>query len=409
MNLEKIIENLSEPLWLKNLRRESLNLFYNHPFPKWKRVDISGLRLEELDFSPKEKKGGFFRENGFTLIDSNPLERVFQNNYIFYSDLLTSLKTNPETMKKFFLNSLIRGDEGKFPALGNALWKNGFFLHIKKGAKLEEPVKGAHLTIEDRTLVSRTIIFAEEDTEFTFIEDFSSEASGENHLKLSFLEIYLEEGASGRIITLNRRRTGGWDFHFKRAFLRKGSHLLDHTIELGNGNVIGNISVKLEEENTEADFKTILAVNNKQKFDISYEVIHNAPNTRSEIFSRGIVGNEGKGVWRGLTHVKNGATGSSVFQKGEILLMGKDARADAIPSLWIEENDCRASHGASVFPLNPEKIFYVESRGIDSFLAEVLIGKGFLMSVLKDSNFSEEGIEKLIEDKLRINQKTEGV
>lgn len=400
MNFERIIENPSEPQWLKILRKENLDLFYKHPFPKWKRVDISTLKLEELDFSFKIKKADYLNENGFILIDSNPLEKTFKNEYLFFSDLLTALQIEPELMKEFLLNSLLKGEEGKFQALANALWKNGFFLHLKKGTKLKEPIKGVHLSVEDKTLITRTIIFAEEDTEFTFIEDFSSDKREEGHLKISILEVHLQEGASGKVITLNRRKTDGWDFHFKKALLRKGSRLSDYTVELGRGNAIGNFSVELNEENSEIDFNSVIAVNNNQKFDLLYEVIHSAKNTKSKIFSRGIVGNQGKGVWRGLTHVKKGANGSSVSQRGEILLTGMEAKADAIPSLWIDENDCSASHGASVFPISPEKIFYLESKGVEPFSAEILIGKGFLMSVLKDLNINKEEIEKLIESKL---------
>lgn len=70
MNLEKIIENLEEPEWLKILRKENLDLFIKHPFPKWKRIDISTLKIEELDFCNKEVEFNSGKEDGIILVDS---------------------------------------------------------------------------------------------------------------------------------------------------------------------------------------------------------------------------------------------------------------------------------------------------------------------------------------------------
>lgn len=302
-------------------------------------------------------------------------------------------------MKKFFEKNLITGDEGKFQALGNSLWKNGFFIHVKKGSKIEKPIVGKNFSFKDRTLINKTIIYAEKDSKFTFIEDFQSEKMDEESLKISLTEIYLEEGAVAKTVSLNRRKSKGWDFFFKKANLGYGSTIKDISIEIGEGNSIGNVSITLNEKNTNSELISVIASKNKS-FDLLFQIIHNSTDTRSTILSRGIVDGSGKGIWRGLTHVKKGAKEADVLQKGEIILMGKEAKADAIPSLWIDENDCKASHGASVFPLNPEKIFYFESRGIEPSMAKTLIGKGFLMAVLKKEIEIDE-IEGIIEDKLR--------
>ncbi len=392
MNLEKIIENLEEPEWLKSFRKENLDLFLKHPFPKWKRVDISTLKIEELDFSKKEIEFNPGEEEGITLFDSkNPNGKFFKESSYFFSDLSSAVRMNSEFLKEFFEKNLISGDEGKFQALGNSMWRNGFFLHVKKGSEIEKPILGKNISLKEKVLINRTIIYAEKNSQLTFIEDFQSEEMDENSLKISLMEIYLEEGAVAKIISLN--------FFFKKANLGYGSTLKDISIEIGEGNSIGNVSITLNERNSNSELRSIIASKNKS-FDLLFQIVHNSPDTRSSIISKGIVDGTGKGVWRGLTHVKKGAKGADVFQKGEIILMGKEAKADAIPSLWIDENDCKASHGASVFPLNPEKIFYFESRGIEPSMAKTLIGKGFLMAVL-NKEIEIDGIERIIEDKLR--------
>lgn len=400
MNLEKIIESLEEPEWLKTFRKENLNLFAKHPFPKWKRIDISTLKIEELDFSSGDVKFDPGKEDGIILVDSkNQSGKFFKEGSYFFSDLSSAIRLNSEFLRKFFDRNLIRGDEGKFQALGNSLWKNGFFIHVKNGSKIEKPIIGRNFSFKDRTHISRTIIYAEKNSELIFIEDFQSEEMDEKSLKISLMEIYLEEGAVAKIVSLNRRKGKGWDFFFKKAHLSYGSTLKDISIEIGEGNSIGNVSITLNERNSGSELSSIIASKNKN-FDLLFEIVHNSPDTRSLILSRGIVDGTGKGIWRGFTHVKKGAKGADVLQKGEIILMGKEAKADAIPSLWIDENDCKASHGASVFPLSPEKLFYLESRSIEPSMAKTLIGKGFLMAVL-NKEIEIDGIERIIEDKLR--------
>src|SRR3712207_7021484 len=45
------------------------------------------------------------------------------------------------------------------------------------------------------------------------------------------------------------------------------------------------------------------------------------------------------------------------------LLLSDKAKADSIPRLEIEANDVRCTHGATVAPVDPEQIFYLQTRG----------------------------------------------
>ena len=54
-----------------------------------------------------------------------------------------------------------------------------------------------------------------------------------------------------------------------------------------------------------------------------------------------------------------------------------------IPSLEIDQPDCRrAAHASSVGPIDPNQLFYLESRGIDPRDARKFIVLGFLEPVV---------------------------
>ena len=63
--------------------------------------------------------------------------------------------------------------------------------------------------------------------------------------------------------------------------------------------------------------------------------------------------------------------------------LSKGARAVAIPSLEIDQPDCRrAAHSSSVGPIDETQLFYLESRGIGAGEARKMIVLGFLEPVV---------------------------
>ena len=63
--------------------------------------------------------------------------------------------------------------------------------------------------------------------------------------------------------------------------------------------------------------------------------------------------------------------------------LSKAARAVAIPSLEIDQPDCRrAAHSSSVGPIDETQLFYLESRGIPPDEARKFIVLGFLEPVV---------------------------
>jgi Fe-S cluster assembly protein SufD len=51
--------------------------------------------------------------------------------------------------------------------------------------------------------------------------------------------------------------------------------------------------------------------------------------------------------------------------------------------LEILNNDVRCTHGATVAPVDPEQIFYLQSRGIPAGTAERMVVRGFFGEVLE--------------------------
>ncbi|WP_201456544.1 SufD family Fe-S cluster assembly protein [Chlamydia sp. 17-3921] len=68
---------------------------------------------------------------------------------------------------------------------------------------------------------------------------------------------------------------------------------------------------------------------------------------------------------------------SDAYQKHDTLLLSDSAKVSTFPRLEILTDDVKASHGATVGPLDPNQIFYMRSRGMTLEEAQAKLIKGF--------------------------------
>jgi Fe-S cluster assembly scaffold protein SufB len=86
---------------------------------------------------------------------------------------------------------------------------------------------------------------------------------------------------------------------------------------------------------------------------------------------------------KGLISIEKTAIGTDSYLGEFGMNLSKTARAVAIPSLEIDQPDCRrAMHSSSVGPIDESQLFYLESRGIAPDEARKFIVLGFLEPVV---------------------------
>ena len=97
-----------------------------------------------------------------------------------------------------------------------------------------------------------------------------------------------------------------------------------------------------------------------------------------EVEVRAVVLADGYLKLKGIIKISKGAELCEGFLRQKVLLVGENARAEAIPELEIECNEVKASHAASVGRIDQEQMFYLMSRGLSKNESEKLIIKAFL-------------------------------
>jgi len=86
---------------------------------------------------------------------------------------------------------------------------------------------------------------------------------------------------------------------------------------------------------------------------------------------------------KGLATIDLSAHGTDSYLGEFAMLLSKQARSVAIPSLEIDQPDCRrVAHASSVGPVDETQLFYLESRGLDPDEARKFIVLGYLEPVV---------------------------
>lgn len=131
--------------------------------------------------------------------------------------------------------------------------------------------------------------------------------------------------------------------------------------------------IRLAGEGAEVNVQEIFLVNAQS----DVVVIHDAMRTKSRVNVRGVV-NKGRTVSHAKIIIPKHGQLSDSFVAQHFMLLDESAEAEAIPSLEIEADEVKASHAATIAPIDENKIFYLKSRGIPEVEARKLIIDSFL-------------------------------
>jgi Fe-S cluster assembly protein SufD len=136
-----------------------------------------------------------------------------------------------------------------------------------------------------------------------------------------------------------------------------------------------------------------------QEFDQRTFQDHRSPDTWSDLLYKNALYDTAKTIVSGLIRVEPHAHRTDAYQKVRNLVLSTEAEANSLPGLEILADQVRCSHGATTGEINPEELFYMQSRGIPEKDAYRLITFGFLNEVLE--RLPDEPIRLALQDALR--------
>ncbi|HXM72580.1 MAG TPA: Fe-S cluster assembly protein SufD [Candidatus Dormibacteraeota bacterium] len=363
-----------EPDWLQKRRLSALDTYERLPMPsktdeEWRRTDISGLKA--TDFSELEHR------NGFKLGGLAALPRGV---------ILEPLRVAAEKHRQLvepLLFSLARADRDHFTALHAAFFTGGTFLYVPDGVVIDEPIVAVHTShAGGAALLPHTLIVAGRGARFHYLDEYVSEGDDEPGYRTGSAEIFVGEGAEVGYVSLQKWGHNAWHFGDQRARLEKDSKLKLFNVTLGGRFSKTRVEASLVGQGSEAELKAIYFASGQQFFDFHTLQDHQVGNTRSDLLFKGALQDTARTVYAGLIRIEKGAARSDAYQANRNLVLSDHAKATSIPMLEIDNNDVRCTHGATVGPVDPMSMFYLQSRGIPAATAKRMIVQGFFGDVL---------------------------
>ena len=416
-HIEEISSSKNEPDWLKEYRKNSLSIYDELPIemsPLYnKYTDAKKMDPDKVSLStsttetvPKflEKRLGEL-ENEICIIQIGTnifkinLPDELKSKGLIISSISDAIENNSELVKKSLEASNSKDD--KFTALNNAAFNSGIFVHIPRNLVIEKPI---HMLIclsdDGHSTISRNIIFADESSKATIVQELYSPQTETQQAYLELLNTNIAANAQLDVTTLQMMDQHAVTFSTRHTDLAQDAKVNWYSGLFGSMLSRYKTEYFLNGSGASSNDSEVIFGNNEQSFDIQTNVIHESPSTEGRVVEKSILRNKSKSLFKGMIRIKENATKSNSFLSGRSILLDKDAKSDAIPGLEIFTNDVKATHSASVAQIDEEQIFYLKSRCLSHEEAERTIVEGFLEPLSRKMSFQVRAwIAFLIESK----------
>jgi Fe-S cluster assembly scaffold protein SufB len=306
---------------------------------------------------------------------------------IFLGTFEEALRERPEALRSAIAGGVSLPSDDAFGQVARAVAALGLFIHVPEGLSLAAPILLRwDLGTAGRGVVSRTVVSLERGAQASLLEvqgDADSREGGAQSLWWGTSEVLLGEGASlavaaeqdfdgSTLAVVNRHARLGRDASLRLALASIGGRL--HKSRIDNHLIGDGSSV----EQVEIGFGS-----GEQLFDLTSYTRHIGRDTTGNLLSKGVFTGRSRGFIKGLIDIQRTAIGTDSFLGEFGMLLDKKARSVTIPSLEIDQPDCRrAAHSSSVGPIDESQIFYLMSRGLDRDTARRFIVMGFLEPVV---------------------------
>ncbi|RME42646.1 MAG: Fe-S cluster assembly protein SufD [Chloroflexi bacterium] len=409
------VEELSylkdEPEWVRRRRLTAWEAYEAKPMPKWRRTSLRKLDLDafapyyppsegETDLSKlpaelqhaiardSERAGLFIHRNSGSVIVQ--LDQEWAEQGVILTDLDTAIREYPDLVEPHLMGEAIslvgtgHHDQTKFEALNGALWSGGMFLYVPEDVWIDKPIQGVFWAdVPGLAIFPHTLIVTGPNSGVTYLEEGRS-AGGEGEIFVNGItEIYPQPGSQVSFLNIQAWADNVLSFSSRRAVTQPDSVIKWTIGAIGADLSREFVESRLAGAGSSTEIVGVFFLDGQQHNDTYTLMNHVAPFTSGDLLFKGALQDRSRSVFEGLIKIHPGAQNVASYLHEKTLVLSPDARADSIPSLEIEANDVRASHGATVSKIDPEQLFYLMAHGLPESEARRLIVNGFFEPVLE--------------------------
>jgi Fe-S cluster assembly protein SufD len=284
--------------------------------------------------------------------------------------------------------------DNRFEHWHNALLAEAAVLYVPRFTEIAEPfVVDFHLNGDEVVVAPHVLVVLEEGARATVVKRLISETDGEV-LVVDADDLVVGDSARLQISTVQNLNGESVIFSNGRGVVGRDGQLHRDEAALGGDFVKSRFVCNLEGAGADAALNGLYFGNDEQHLDLRTVQRHAAPSSTSRAFYRGAVLGESHSIYQGLITVAAEARGTDAYLTNKNLILSDDARADSIPSLKINTDDVKCSHGSTTGKLDAAQLFYLQSRGYDSEEARLTLIEGYFEDLIAQA-------PEMIQDEIR--------
>jgi Fe-S cluster assembly protein SufD len=271
-----------------------------------------------------------------------------------------------------------------FVALNTAFTTDGAFVRVPRGLALAEPIHILHISdAREAAFLAhpRNLFIAGEGSEVQIIESYHS-ATDEVYFNNIVSEIVVEDGARVEHVRIQNESRKAYHVSAREVQQGRDSNYSSISIDLGGALVRNNFHLRLNGENCEGNLYGFYFASGGQLVDNHTLIDHAMPHCQSNEHYKGILDENGHGVFNGKVMVRPDAQKTNAYQSNQCLLLSDEAVIDTKPQLEIFADDVKCSHGASVGQLDDDAVFYLRSRGLSEAEANSMLRHAYAGEIL---------------------------
>ncbi|HCZ32870.1 MAG TPA: Fe-S cluster assembly protein SufD [Holophagaceae bacterium] len=269
--------------------------------------------------------------------------------------------------------------KGLFEDLNTARFEDGAVILVPRNLKVALPLHLLFITkAEAAAVFPRLLVVLERGAELELVEEHLGEGT---YLSCPVIEVRVAEGAILRHERVQRESPEAFHISTLHADVARGGQYHSRTLSFGARFSRQEPRVRLA-EGAEATLDGLALLDGAQVADTHSFLHHAEPGASSHQLHKCIVDGKARAIFNGQILVAPHAQGTDARQQSRNLLLSDTARVDTKPQLEIYADDVKCSHGAAVGQLDPEELFYLQSRGLNADDARNLLTYGFAADVL---------------------------
>ncbi len=410
------------PAWLAPVRRAAMARFEQLGFPttrnedwhytstraiaegRFQLVDGASPSLATLDLAPFR----FGHDEWPTLVFVNGQYDAHRSNVaalpagVRVLDLETAFRDDAAFLEGR-LTRVASFDEHTFTALNTAFMRGGAVIHVARDTVVAPPIHLLFVAdpgMDGGVVHPRVIVAAERQAKVAIVESWVT-AGARRYFTNTVTEVDIAEGATVTHVKVQRESPDAFHVGTVQVAQAKDSHFVSFSFASGGLLSRTNVYTHLNGAGCGSTLNGLYLADGGQKVDHQTRIEHIAPNCYSRELYKGVLDDEGHGVFNGKVYVHPEAQKTDGKQENHTLLLSDGAHIDTKPQLEIFADDVKCTHGATVGRIDEMSRFYMRSRGIGDALTQQLLVYAFAADVLEkiDIDAVREGLEALVLDR----------